>query len=134
MGLITKEYLAGLFDGEGSVGLYKNGGRWYIRVSVSNSVPAPLFLIKEVYGGSIIRYKQVDHKFVMYRWQAVCVSADSFLKDIAPYVIIKKEQVETAIEYRDKFKKNNGKHLSSEETILREWYADRLKTLKLGEI
>ncbi len=92
------QYIAGFFDGEGSVGLYKTGrGTYFLRVQVVQNVTrasAALFHdLRTVYGGawSPVKGKKAAN------WQLSGDNAECFLKDIQPHVRLKKDQVNLAL-------------------------------------
>ena len=60
MTMLSKDYIAGLFDGEGSVGLYPNGyGGFYVQTQVVQTVGPEAEVVWEdlqrIYGGHIGR-------------------------------------------------------------------------------
>ena len=85
-------YFAGLFDGEGSVGIWKQSKspRTYIlRAAIGNTNPKPLQIARAIWGGSIgFQDKGVKNK-PLYHWQLQGAMACKFLKDMFPFLIIK---------------------------------------------
>src|SRR3972149_2415576 len=83
-------YLAGFFDGEGTVELRfvlhkKKGYFSQIRVSISNTNLEILEKIKEIYGGYILnRGKRTPNRRNIYVWQAASRVAANFLENILP--------------------------------------------------
>lgn len=88
--MISIQYAAGFFDGEGSVtvNLYwpKDGGLPipHVRAAVSNYIEEPIRLIIARWGGSINKSKGDI-------WSANLngVHAQQFLRDVRPYLIVK---------------------------------------------
>ena len=91
-----KQYAAGFFDGEGSVGVdihyYKNGRLPYfvVNASVTNTVRAPLLVFKKLWGGKVISWKPAKpHHKTPYRWTVGARKAERFLVDLLPYLRVR---------------------------------------------
>jgi hypothetical protein len=100
---IDAAYIAGVFDGEGSIILWDRGygGRPQLRATVSNTYFPLLERIREMAGsGSIVR--KVYPSETGYRdagtWQVYGQNAVSLLEQLLPYLIVKREKAITAIE------------------------------------
>jgi len=100
-------YTAGLFDGEGCVDIYK--------ASISKASKSPSFMLRVVITqkqGDIMNwlednfggYVQLSRRNgnYIYRWDIRSQAAKRFLLLIQPFVLIKKEQVDLAIEYEER--------------------------------
>ena len=96
---IEKAYIAGLFDGEGTAGIFsykatKNGKR-YLRVAarIANTDRRCLDYVKECYGGGNVflanRGGKPNRKVDCYSFQVQNANAIDFLKQIQPYLRIK---------------------------------------------
>src|SRR5260221_11022694 len=94
-------YMAGLFDGEGSICIGRNldrhGARRYkLRVNCVNSCPWPLLELHQAFGGSFITKKAGKWKLPgqkqMYIWDCSGRQALGFVEAVLPYLRIKKEQ------------------------------------------
>jgi hypothetical protein len=103
-------WAAGFFDGEGSVfvEIAKNkntrrGIRNLLTASVTQTSTPCLNLFKKYFGGSIASItpnrRQHMNNSVCYMWRVRSKDALAFLEAIAPYVVVKKEQVELALQY-----------------------------------
>ena len=114
---MEKSYLAGLFDGEGCVliGYRKTGNPRFLSmyISITNQDPRPLKACFQEYGGGILT-RSIRPDWPCYRWQTGSRKALRFLKDVLPWLIIKKEEAEVAIQFQEKKKKG---HKRSEEEI-----------------
>ena len=104
--ILSKEYIAGFFDGEGCIGIYTNGsGRFHLRTQLTqNKTPESAELVsylKTKYGGNAASQPSKNGK-IKYNWQLNCQLAATFLKDILPFLVLKKHQAELAIEWADK--------------------------------
>lgn len=97
------EYYAGFFDGEGSVGLYRNGQRtWHLRTQVTqNQTPQSNELLTELvgaYGGNLAAMRAAIYRGgAVWNWQLNGAKAVAFLGDILPFLRLKKEQAELGI-------------------------------------
>ena len=103
---ITKEllaYIAGFFDGEGCITAIrssKNGHRYGITASITQKSRGILDLIKSYFGGYVViqkRNRRENDYICRLRFSVVATRV--FLEAIAPYLIVKKEQAQIAIEY-----------------------------------
>ena len=102
-----KAYMAGILDGEGSLsilGRYDNNLYWGLQIGMTNREVLKLFQNK--LGGQLLKEKLEMNRKQMYRYQLRNQNrVYFFLKDILPYLIVKKEKSEEAIKYiKDKYK------------------------------
>lgn len=129
---MNKEYLAGLFDGEGCVttGIHGKGMRARAAICMSNAED----LFKEIqseYKGSVWKDKRG-----YWHYQVHSANSVRFFSDILPFLRIKKEQAKLAVELQSGIFPNGGKSLSEKELIRRKALAKKIKDLKrpLGEL
>lgn len=97
-------YIAGLIDGEGSIMLYARMKGAGLRVTVSNTYrPIIDWLLQTTEAGSAIEAprKSSNHK-VGWTWQLNAEAADSLLRQISKYLVIKRRQADLALEFRNK--------------------------------
>ena len=120
-------YLAGFFDGEGSVGIYT---RKYT-ANVTNCDPRILLRYQTLWGGSIHKAKRREFTVKdKYQWQMYGQKSRLFLEAVLPYVITKKVQIEIYLATLKIIPKRNGeKRLPGVGKIV-SLNADRLKQLK----
>ena len=89
-------YLAGFWDGEGYVGWMSKGkdvkGRKLV-VGLSQKDPSILLWVMETYGGRIRLSKKGCHD-----WATSYKKAERFLRDIYPYVRIRKDKIKKALD------------------------------------
>ena len=108
-------YLAGIIDGEGSIMLWMNkdphkSGQFNLRVNVSSTDKCLTDWLFENFGGHCYecnapsRQCQPNWK-KQYLWSVSRPNLLQFLKDIYPYLVIKKERCEVAIKFRETFAK-----------------------------
>ena len=105
---VEKAYIAGIFDGEGCIGLsqrrdYKAGYLpYWISIQVVNTDFSILEYLKEKLGCGIHlngkENKEKNHK-ERRAWTSTTYKADIILKAVQPYIRIKKKQVELAIKF-----------------------------------
>jgi hypothetical protein len=95
--------LAAFIDGEGSIVINKagkNGTRFTVRISISNTDPRLIHWIKNTFGGSVCihRVSNPKHRDSM-KWDAACREAQTILQNCYQYLIIKREQADVALAY-----------------------------------
>jgi len=100
---ISIQYIAGFFDGEGSIGLYARKGRYNgftIKTQLTqNKSKESLYILKFLktkYGGNMSKQKTLSGS-IKYNWQLGINGIKNFLKDIMPYLILKKQQSKLAL-------------------------------------
>jgi hypothetical protein len=108
-------YLAGIIDGEGSLLLWMNKssnqrGQFNLRVNVTSTDKCLVDWIFQNFGGSIYECNSPSRKSQpnwkkQYVWQINRPEMLQFLKEIHPFLIIKKERCEIAIRFRETFAK-----------------------------
>lgn len=97
MTAVEKAYIAGIVDGEGSVGLWRHhkNETHAPNVSVANNNLELLQWIQAKVGGTIVsKKKQLPHHNNSYAWSIKQDRAIRFLNEIKKYLIIKKRQAE----------------------------------------
>ncbi len=138
--LTKKAYVAGIFDGEGSVSLRKNKRKnrkhcsYFIDVAIWNSSEELINEVKSLYGGfKSTRIDKKGRRKVYYAWRAASNIAMSFLRDVYPFLIVKKERAEIAMEFQDMIQREkqsrSKKSLSDQELEERERFYQKLKSL-----
>lgn len=89
-------YIAGFFDGEGCI--YAHPSANYIQIEIAQVDRRPLDFVQERYKGRIRLNKTRGHP--IHKWMCPATHIEQFLKDILPYSIVKKSQIELALEFR----------------------------------
>lgn len=102
--MLTPEYVAGLFDGEGYVGVSYNPVRdtWKFTVNITNNYLPVLEEVKATYGGRLQPPRHADDGRAgksAWTWHAYSSTAKNFLESIKPYSIVKQEQIQIALQY-----------------------------------
>lgn len=121
-------YLAGFFDGEGSVGIYTQK----YSVNITNCDPRVLQQFQKHWGGKIHTIKWYDlTRQDKYVWQLYGHNSRRFLEAILPYVISKKSQIEIYLATLDIVGKGGeGKKYTSVESKIISINTKELKRLK----
>ena len=99
--MISTEYTAGFFDGEGCVNISSDRlGKPYIRILVVNTDNSVLQKFQEKWGGNITHNKRHKENWKRsYTWRLSHQKAINFLKDLEPHLIVKKKQTNLAISF-----------------------------------
>lgn len=101
--------LAAYIDGEGCISIksQKKNGRDYmfVEVNVSNQDPRLIIWIKERFGGHSASQRppnqNAKRKHHIFRWYASCSVGHEVLQGCLPYFVIKRNQAEIAIAFRE---------------------------------
>ena len=102
---IELAYLAGFFDGEGSVVLYPERrakrGSWKMIIEVRNVDKLSIELFHVAFGGSVKPILSENPNWKDY-WAWTCEArlAETALRAMLPYLRLKRERVLVALEYR----------------------------------
>jgi len=141
-------YLAGLFDGEGCVGLYntrtkidRRAAHYQLLVRVTQKVPYAVEMLLEVFGGRVYTLSDVgpSKPGPYFSWRAVGQKAENALRELLPYLMEKKSQAELAIEFQEfrreqniasKTRTSGNQRLTTQELDLRDEYVNKMKALK----
>jgi len=101
-------YVAGFFDGEGSVSIVKSdrskfrpnpSPMWGLRITISNQhLPILQWMHKE-FNGAL--FTQTSGKSGVYRLILQTKQAENFLQKIQPWIRVKKGQVELALTFQE---------------------------------
>ena len=94
--------------------------------------PAPLRFLMSDFGGRIYTGKRMNPKHrVLYHWLVTSKTAHAFLCSIQPYCIVKKPQIDLAIQFAERVAKNTKyKRVSDFEYAIRLQIRERLHELK----
>ena len=119
-------YAAGIFDGEGSIGINRNrtpkgSYRWWLVVSVANIDMRLHIWLQATFGGHVRVNSRKNPARPCYHWTLTSRQAADFLKLLSPFLKIKGEQAAVGIEFQEAI------HQSRDETGER---AARLQLLK----
>jgi len=135
-------YLAGLFDGEGSVNIFKQPNKkdrinpcYFLEISIGNTHKGVLQWVFENFGGRLThnaeQHAKSNHR--MWRWRASSNEACRVLMTMLPYLVVKKEQAQLAVEFQrhvNTHPRKGNKVLSDEELAWREAQRVKLSTMR----
>jgi len=138
---ISEQYVAGFFDGEGCVysqlqwiqGKYEKYPRISVQVTIAQTDLNILKLIEKWFGGKTKIHMLNRTTKTCYQWRVVGkIEVMRFLNTIRPYVVVKKEQVELALEFCDTLRDENlgCVPLSKKTHAIRKRIHDELRRLK----
>lgn len=136
--MVSYEYIAGFFDGEGYIQIAKkapnshSGAPYWLTASMANTHKGVLEEIQKVIGnGKVIFHQGTNGWKTHYRLTFYTLQALNFIKLIEPYLIIKKEEARLAIEFAEHLKSRHyGLKLTEEELTVRHDYYLKMKSLK----
>ena len=136
-------YYAGFFDGEGSVGVYigKQGHHsivnkaYRLSVTVSNNDPSVIMQLFTDFGGTVrtvANQWQGKRTADMHIWAAQGKTAEAFLIAVLPYLRVKRQQAEVALEYQQLVNTVRGRRLGMARILDRgREYSEKLKEMKM---
>ena len=133
--MLSLEYIAGYFDGEGCVTIGITNKKYYqLCVKIDSIDFEPLHMIHKMFGGGLSLSKRRPPRHHTWHFRLSTNIAYKFLKAIQPYCILKKQQVDLALEFQENiqgFKKRGWQGtLPKDEIIKRLWYKKTLSMLK----
>lgn len=129
-------YFAGLFDGEGTVGVYNTDGHWRLSVGIHQIEPLSIGLLWTEYSEATFKWT-ADKRF---QFNLYGDNARRFLEDLKPYLILKSDQVKLALaflNYKSRLqaeRRRTGNRPNAPYTVREhsrfQWFSDRLKDAK----
>ena len=136
--MLSKEYIAGLFDGEGHVSITVTERRGKVDpklcVKLTNTHLPVMELVKAQYGGTFyLQKKTEEHYLQVYQLTFNVTESKVFLTELIPFLIIKKRQAELALEFSSTVYRRGSKTVSNEEKQLRERLMTELRAEKHRE-
>lgn len=146
--LCETAYAAGLFDGEGCVQLYMRPSTYSgpkrvdnafrANLSLSSVDPAPILWLRERWGGSLRVYDGPSRRAAGHRplhaLQLTGKVAERFGRDIYPFLITKREQMELWLEARGMtYERGHNPGISAEELEIRRDLVAQIAALKKKE-
>lgn len=125
-------YIAGIIDGEGSIGVYKNKNtkrsQHQMQVRVAMREDHAVNMLVNIFGA---RYNNFRNKTgIVYRAVFTGPRAYEFLKLIRKYLRVKLDQANLAIEFYEICIGKSGKRTTDSQIDLRNKYEFRLKEMK----
>jgi hypothetical protein len=96
-------YIAGLFDGEGSVYISNTNRSYIVRASIAMKDKTAIIKCNEVFLGKVYIKRQRAPYEPLFHWLLVGQSAISFLKAIQPFALTKAESIKIVLEFYDQY-------------------------------
>ncbi|SRR6266568_4060094 len=140
------QYLAGYFDGEGSISIQKWEGvkrpgsnvttSYQLHIKVTNTYRVVLGEFQQRFGGKVMSRgvsKQFPNSRPVYDWAIGGKLARTFLTEILPYLVEKRPQAELTLQMpynRDWHRSFTDRKRSPEEKALQERIYQEVKRLK----
>ena len=124
-------YVAGIVDGEGTIGIYESVNQYKLFVSIKMCEKAAIDYIANRFYGVTNWYINDLNKYV-YRVTFNGAKGYRFIKQIRKYTKVKTAQIDKAIEFYETCGKiGRGTKLLEEEIKLRKEYVLALKEMKI---
>jgi hypothetical protein len=109
---VDRAYLAGIIDGEGSIMLIhvpkrmdRKWEHWNLVISLTNTDKRLIDWLEERLGGHVRYVKSVNPKWRdTYHWKVCSAKAVPILHEVLPYLKLKGEQAEIALEFLKTYK------------------------------
>ena len=138
---IYHAYAAGIFDGEGCIhaGVSRSNPtgrpRPFVKAVMAMSDPRPLRLMQTLFGGSIrTGAAKGMSKKTFWFWELGTKATSQFLADVLPYLIVKKDQAQLALQLHSRSSATRQWRTDSEEIGIRLELVKKIKDLKHQEI
>ena len=127
-------YLAGIFDGEGSVSILRckrgdHRASYSLRVSVANTHLPTLDTLKEMFGGGISQ-KDKTHQRDCWSWYCGGKVAARCLRTLLPYLRIKVQQAEMGVAFQEEQQRNRAIYYSHYPKSIHRRYEDTYEAVK----
>ena len=130
---VSLEYLAGIFDGEGSIMLNRMRiGNMCLTVQLNMADDRIPKVLHSMFGGTLTIYKY-RHYRPQTRWKASVAGAIKFLELVGPLLIVKSEQAKIGLEFQIR-RGQVGRHRTNYTTLLDEMDKEELTNLNKGLI
>jgi len=134
-------YAAGFFDGEGCINITrfrwhctetKRPGVYYkLRVMVTNTDLPVLEWCQRLWGGAILERKVKGNRRRSWSWDLYETDSARFLKDVLPYLKLKRPQADLALEYTRTNRRFGRNTRPPEYMAQRERFYQQMKAMKL---
>ena len=131
-------YAAGLMDGEGYIGIkcserdkIQRSRSHRVYVSLGNTDEKMVKFMLDKFGGTYYyAERKASNSKPMYTWKLSAISAVTFLGQVLPYLITKKERAEVAMEFQTTISNaNKAKGITEELLEIRDSYMHEMHRL-----
>lgn len=129
---VDKAYAAGVIDSDGSLGAYLSGKNDIMKLVVTVSVldpRVPAWFMERWGGGVGEQVNTLEKGRVLWRWQLVGIKSATFVRDVLPYLVAKREQADIYIRLASTMT-SNGCRVTQETKALRREWVEELSRLK----
>ncbi len=97
-------YFAGIIDGEGCFCIFKTKGQYRLILSVTNTSLVLVNWLQSHFGGKVYKRRLHNPRWKeRYEWVMPMYDVDPILKSLKGVLVIKREQLEIATEFRKTF-------------------------------
>lgn len=110
-------WLAGLFEGEGHIGVKRSGSSFVLRCAVAMTDAEVVGMFQERWPASFVTRRSLGNARRQYRWEIYARKAETFLLEIQPFVRSSRvdEKVAAALEFqRQKLSSNASSRAGAE--------------------
>lgn len=124
-------YAAGIIDGEGSIGIYRNShnGQYQLRITVEMTKDEAIELLVGLFGGRLYTKPEKGNEKAKTSWLIFNSAAADAITELRPFLRVKAAQADTALLTRW-MKAGNGK-LTEEEKNLRQMMHAEMRRLNM---
>ena len=131
-------YLAGIIDGEGTIGIYKGAEpfNYHLALIITNTYAPMLDWVRARTGGSLTRHtpETARHKqgWQVVVWQA---RAADVIRLCQPYLIVKAQQADLALRFMSDYVSFRGRNspVTEEQVAKRRWYYEQSLAINGGK-
>lgn len=104
----TSAFFAGFFDADGSIQIAKSKDSFNLHVRINQTSRPILDMYKEKYGGKVQGpYDRHANDKPQWFWACDAQKAEDFIVDVLPFLVVKQERGQLALEFRKLFKGDN---------------------------
>jgi hypothetical protein len=138
--MLSNDYIAGFFDADGSVGIYKrqakNAGAYQVCIAIANSGYHGRIICNELverFGGTVTtqKAKKSTHRDTFWFRMNGMEKVKIFLQEISPHLIIKKDQALACLEFIEEWEKMPRYNKTPEQLKYMQEMEDHVKQLKV---
>ena len=94
-------YCAGLIDGEGCISMGTVKTKYTIFIAVVMTEEKAVRFLKKHYEGSLMKRQRKHYHKPIWAWRVYARKAETCLRSIYPYLLVKKEQASVCLQMRD---------------------------------
>jgi len=132
LSLAEVAYLAGLIDGEGTIGIYRQTGTksYSLKLRITNSSPALLQWLRPRFGGGVGKARK-QRPWHRQTWQIVIYQekAAELIELCRPFLVIKTAQADLGLRFIDEISRSKRHRVTDAEFELRQRYFDAMSEL-----